>query len=230
VKTSARLLLFVAALCALLATAAAPASAQQEGPRGDTHGAQAAGDEHGPTGHGAGHTGPGGEHHFNGKAYAFQALNFAILLVILLKFGGGAINKMLAARHEQLKADLADASRARLAAEERLKQQEKRLANLEQELTGLRAALKHEAEHEKAQLLAVAEERVRRIQSETSFLLEQQVKEAERRFRDEVATAALKIAEEQVRRSLQPDDEQRFVQTFVGELERGTPAAPRRTL
>ena len=96
-----------------------------------------------------------------------------------LQFGGPAINKALLARHTQLKAELASAAEARAAAEARLAEQEKRLAALEHEIAAIQAGIKQEAEVEKARLIATAEERAKRIQEETSFLLDQQVKEAE---------------------------------------------------
>jgi F-type H+-transporting ATPase subunit b len=173
--------------------------------------------------------GGGEDHGLDPKRLAFQLLNFGVLLAILIKFGGGAINKALRARYEQMKTALEEATQARAEAETRLKQQEARLARLEQEVTRLRASIRDEAEHEQRALVAAGEERARRIGGETKFLLEQQVKEAELRLRDEVATAAVRIAEEIVRKSLLPDDNQRLVQTFVSELERAPHATTPRT-
>ncbi|HXU83322.1 MAG TPA: ATP synthase F0 subunit B [Polyangia bacterium] len=160
------------------------------------------------------------EHHeeIDVKTLALQLLNFGVLLFILIKFGGGAINKSLRARHDQLKTDMEEAARLRTAAELRFKEQEKRLENLEHELEAMRQAILKEAEHEKARIIAAAEERAKRVQDETRFQLEQQVKEAELRFRAEVAQAALKIADELLRRSVNGGDEQRLVQNFVAEL------------
>jgi F-type H+-transporting ATPase subunit b len=190
---------------------AAPLALAQE-PAGE---AQIATGEHGAA---EGHE--GGHHGLDIKTLGLQLLNFGVLVTLLVVFGGKAINKTLASRHEQLKKDLDEASQARLAAEARLKEQEKRLANLEQEVTGLRASIKVEAEREQALLVAAAEEKAKRIGDETRFLMEQQVKEAELRFRDEVAGAAVRIAEEMVKRSVQIDDEQRLAQGFVADVER----------
>ena len=73
---------------------------------------------------------------------------------MLVKFGGPAISKALAARHQQLKADLAAASEARAAAEARFEQQEQRLAALEQEIAAIARRHQAEAEAEKARLIA----------------------------------------------------------------------------
>jgi F-type H+-transporting ATPase subunit b len=152
------------------------------------------------------------------KSLALQLINFGVLLFILIKFGGPAIGKALAARHEQLKAELAAAAEARAAALARLEQQDQRLAALEQEIVDIRASIQSEAEVEKARLIALAEERSRRIREETSFALEQQVKEAELRLRHEAGLAAVQLAEQMVRQSLDARDQQRLVDAFVGDV------------
>jgi len=158
------------------------------------------------------------------KKLGLQILNFGVLVFILVKFGGGAMNKMLRGRHEQLKADLASAAELRAAAEAKLKKQEARLASLEHEIADMRRSLKAEAEAEKGRLIAAAEERATRIKAETAFLIEQQVRDADQRLRRESADAALKIAEEILKRSIGAADQQKLVETFVGDVERA-PAA-----
>jgi F-type H+-transporting ATPase subunit b len=195
------------ALLAAILVPAGVAAAQEPQPSPD-HAAEAA-------------TGHGGEHEAHGidlKTLGLQLLNFAVLVFILMKFGGGAINKALAARHQQLRTDLDEAARIKSAAEQRFRQQEQRLANLEREIEVMITSIRQEAEQEKARIIAGAEEKARRVQEETTFALEQQVKEAEARFRGEVAQAAVKVADELLRRSVTPSDEQRLVQSFVGEL------------
>jgi F-type H+-transporting ATPase subunit b len=165
-----------------------------------------------------------GEHHgIDGKRLALQLLNFGVLAAILGIVGGKAINKALASRHEQMKKDLEEASQARTDAEARLAKQERRMTNLEKEIAALRASIKEEAVNEEQRLVAAAEEKARRVQDETKFLMEQQVKEAELRFRAEVAGTAVKIAEELVRRSVKPEDTARLQQGFISDLENGAP-------
>lgn len=149
---------------------------------------------------------------------ALQFLNFAVLVFILAKFGGPAINKALRARHEQLKADLAAAASARAEAEARLARQEARLGALEQEIAAIQSGVKQEAEAEKARLIALAEERAKRIREETTFALDQQVKEAEASLRREVAQAAVALAEQLVKKSMNPADQQRMVDAFVADV------------
>jgi F-type H+-transporting ATPase subunit b len=154
----------------------------------------------------------------NVKKLVLQLVNFGVLVVILVKFGGPAINKALSARHQQLKADLAAAEMARAEAEARLARQESRLAKLEQEIADIQAGVKKEAESEKERLIAMAEDRAKRIREETSFALDQQVKEAEANLRRETALAAVQMAEQLVKKAMDGRDQQRLVDAFVADV------------
>jgi F-type H+-transporting ATPase subunit b len=154
----------------------------------------------------------------NAKKLVLQFVNFGVLVFILVKFGGPAINKALSARHQQLKSDLAAAETARAEAEARLARQEARLAKLEQEIADIQAGVKKEAESEKDRLIAMAEERAKRIREETSFALDQQVKEAEANLRRETALAAVQLAEQLVKKSMDGRDQQRLVDAFVADV------------
>ena len=164
------------------------------------------------------------EPEIHGWKLAAQLANFGLLAFILIKFGGPAVSKALGARHQQLKADLAAAAEAKAAAEKRLAAQEKRLATLEQEIAGIRAGIKQEAEAEKARLIELAEERAKRIQEETKFLLDQQAKLAEADLRREAAKMAVDMAEKMVRAAVNAGDQQRMVDSFVGDVATATPA------
>ena len=164
------------------------------------------------------------EPEIHGWKLAAQLANFGLLAFILIKFGGPAVSKALGARHQQLKADLAAAAEAKAAAEKRLAVQEQRLATLEQEIAGIRAGIKQEAEAEKARLIELAEERARRIQEETKFLLDQQAKQAEADLRREAARMAVDMAEQMVRRTVNAADQQRMVDGFVADVAATTPA------
>jgi F-type H+-transporting ATPase subunit b len=221
VSTRIRRLALAIAL-ALFALAPAVRAEHGEAPHEGKEAAVASAEQEGAGDVGAEHEGA----HLDGLTLAQQILNFAALAFVLVWFGGKAINKALLARHQQLKSELASAAEAKAAAEGRLVVQEKRLAALEQEIASIRAGIKEEAESEKARLIALAEERAKRIKDETSFLLEQQVKEAELQLRHEAGKAAVDLAEQLVRRSMGAADQQRMVDTFVGDV--ATP--PRRTI
>ncbi len=193
---------------------------------------------HGPTGRDAGHgvvsaahAGPaehGADHEkhvgFSVKTFVFQLVNFGILLFILIRFGGRAMNKSLQARHDQLKSDIQEAARLRDEATRKFEAQEKRVADLEEEIASLRASIRQDAEREQTRLIEGAQERAKWIQEEMRMQLNRQVKEAESLLRSEVASASVKLAEELVRKAMNTDDERRLAKEFVAGFDR--PTAP----
>jgi F-type H+-transporting ATPase subunit b len=207
----------IAVICVLAAPAAACADQADKDERQQVeHELQAQG-EHGE---GAGEHGAAAEHEapFSGRTFMWQMLNFGALLFLLIKFGGPAVKKALQARHQQIKTDLASAAESRAAAQARFEHQEKRLAALESEIATIRAGIKQEAEAEKARLIVMAEDRARRIREESEFIIEQQVKQAEEDLRREVAAQAVALAEAIVRAQLGAQDQQRLIDSFVGDV------------
>jgi len=132
-KRSAAGLSYVPSFTLALALAAPGAALGQEGqaasitygeaPHGEAPQGQAS---HGEAAHEIGHAGGHGEHHavFDAGDFGLQLLNLGILLVIIIKFGGGAANRAMKARHDELKAELASASAAKTDAEARLRAHE----------------------------------------------------------------------------------------------------------
>ncbi len=198
------------------------------GEPGATHatGAHVArGEEHGE-GHAetAEHAAEHAEHAgFSVKTFVLQLLNFGVLLFLLIRFGGRALNKSLRARHEQLKGDIDEAALLRDEAVRKFQAQEKRLADLEKEIAALRASIRQDAEREQAHLLEGAQERAKRIQEDMRLQLDRQVKEAESILRAEVASASIKLAEELVRKSMNMDDERRLAREFVAGFDAAGP-------
>jgi len=209
-----KLLRLLAIVGALSLPALAFAQEGEHAAAGEAH--EAAGE-----GHGEGH-GEHGEAHeaptLDWGRLGWQIMNFGALLFLLVKFGGPPVAKALAARHQQIKSDLASAAETRAAAQARFEQQEKRLASLEQEIATIAASIKQEAEAEKARLIALSEERARRIREESEFIIEQQIKQAEEDLRREVAAAAVALAEKIVRSQMGPGDQQRMIDSFVGDI------------
>ncbi|HMF39657.1 MAG TPA: hypothetical protein VKQ32_03125 [Polyangia bacterium] len=205
-----RLLRLLAVACAL-ALPAIPFAAQAEPEPEAAHA-----DEQTVAGHGDGeeHEAPP----ISPWKLGFQLFNFAALLAILYFAGRGPVSRALRARSQQIQSDLAAAAEARAAAQARFEQQEKRLTALEQEISAITAGIKQEAEAEKARLIATAEERARRIREESEFIIEQQIKQAEEDLRREVAVAAVALAEKIVRSQLGASDQQRLIDSFVGDI------------
>jgi F-type H+-transporting ATPase subunit b len=205
------------AVGALCASALPRAVAAEGGPQSDVTETAAGGGEAAAEGR---------KPEIQGKSLAFQLLNFGVLVGLLIKFGGPPVSRALAERSQQLKTDLESAAKLRASAQEKLNQQEARLAGMVSEVASIRSNIQKEADAEKARLIAQAEERAKRTREETRFQIAQQIKEAEARLRREVALAAIDDAEKLVRGSLNAADQQRLLDVFVAEVDAGAAPAP----
>jgi F-type H+-transporting ATPase subunit b len=207
------LLSLLATFGALSLPAVARAGEEEEAAHHAPGDAQKVANEAEGEGHGEEH-----EASLDGKRLAWQLLNFAGLIAILYFGGRKAVSAALQSRHQQIKSDLASAAEARAAAQARFEKQEQRLAALEQEIATIAANIKQEAEAEKQRLVEMAEERAKRIREESEFIIEQQVKQAEEDLRREVAAQAVALAEAIVRQQLGAQDQQRLIDSFVGDV------------
>ena len=165
-----------------------------------------------------GHHGDAHGVQFEWGDFAMQALNVGVLLFILIKYAGPAINKSLRNNHDKLKADLADAAEAKLKAEADLAAQQQRVENLEKEIADLKQSIADETEKEKVLMMEEAETRARQIEDEAQFLIDQRVKEAELSFRTQVAEAAAQVAEKLLRAGVTDKDQGRMVGDFVSNV------------
>jgi F-type H+-transporting ATPase subunit b len=159
----------------------------------------------------------------NWLSVAFSFLNFAVLLFILIRFGGPIIQDMLRNRHLGIKKDLDEARGLREAAEQKLRTYEARLGNIEREIGELIAGIRAEAEAEAARIVKAAEESAARMRSEAEFVIKQEGRRLELELRREAAELAVETARKLLQAKTTDADQRRLAEQFVREMA-GTPA------
>jgi len=207
-------------LCAALV--GAPALALAEGDAAEEAAEEAEG------GHGAHHGGPLSlEHILRDPTLWTAALNFTLLVLLLVRFGKAPINDFLASRRKQMEQAINEAAEAKRAAEQKLAEYNQRLAQLDSELAKLRADLIAAGEEDKKRIVEEAEEVARRTKRETEALVDQHAKQLHGEVRREIVEAAIAAAESLVRQKLAPADQQRLADTYKERIAAQTPASSR---
>jgi F-type H+-transporting ATPase subunit b len=147
-----------------------------------------------------------------------QAVNFAILVAVLVYFLRKPLSSFLQERTDLLKKSIDDAARARQEAAEKLAAIEARLAKLPGELEELsrRSASEADAEARRiAEAGKVEADRIR-LQAETSADLE--VRKAREELRREASELAAQAAEELLKREFKPSDQERLVRENIEKI------------
>jgi len=148
--------------------------------------------------------------------WTFVALNFTIVVVLLVLLMKSKVPAAFRARTESIQQELAEARKASEEAQRRLGEIEGRLAKLDTEIAAMAAAAEGEADKEAARLQAAAEEDKRKIVEAA----EQEIVAAARLARAElsayVSELAVSLAEKRIQVNASADQE--LVRAFVDQL------------
>ena len=148
-----------------------------------------------------------------------QAINFLILAGVLVFFLRKPLSSFLKERSELLRKAIDDAAKARAEAAEKLAAIEARTAKLADEIAGMNAKMDVEAAAEASRLQETAAAEISRIRVQSEFTGEQEVKKAREELRREASLLTAQAAEELVRKTLSPEDQERLVRENLEKIE-----------
>ena len=162
---------------------------------------------------------PGGGVHVPWGEILKQAVNFLILAGVLVYFLRKPVSSFLKERSELLRKAIDDASKARAEAAEKLAAIENRTAKLADEIAGMNAKMDVEAAAEARRLQESVAAEISRIRTQSEFTGEQEVKKAREELRREASVLTARAAEELVRKTLSPEDQERLVRENIEKIE-----------
>lgn len=148
-----------------------------------------------------------------------QAINFLLLAGVLVYFLRKPLASFLKDRSEMLRKSIDDAAKARAEAAEKLAAIETRTAKLAEEIAGLNAKMDVEAAAEARKLQETVTVEISRIRAQSEFTGEQEVKKAREELRREASILSAAAAEELVRKTLSPEDQERLVRENLEKIE-----------
>ena len=145
----------------------------------------------------------------------FPAINFAIYLVIVVRFIVPAMRDYLQKRHADMVEAEAESNAQLTRAQTDLAASQARLAQLPKEADDIRQDLIAIATRQGERLKAQAEDSGARRLADASLLAEQERRRALDGLRADLATSAAGLAEGRIRSALTSDDQRLFVQQFL---------------
>lgn len=148
-----------------------------------------------------------------------QAVNFAILAGVLVYFLRKPVASFLKERSEMMRKSIDDAANARAEAAKKLAAIDERMAKLSEEVAALNAKMDSEAAAEAQALKESVSAEIARIQAQAAFTGEQEVKKARQELQQEASALCAKAAEELVRKTLSPADQERLVKENIEKIE-----------
>lgn len=148
-----------------------------------------------------------------------QAVNFAILAGALVFLLRKPVSSFLKERSELLRKSIDDAAKARAEAARKLAAVEERTAQLADEIAQMTAKMESEGKAEAQSLHETATAEIARIRSQAEFAAEQEVKKARQELQQEASALSARAAEDLVRKTLSPEDQERLVRENIAKIE-----------
>ena len=186
------------------AQSAAPQGAQPAHPPTDAHAA----DEHAAD----------DEAHGNPMDMVWRALNFAILVFLLVRFLKAPIAAYLASRSTQIRQDLVTAADMRATATAQLAEIEKKMQALPAELDALKRQGAEDVRAEQGRIARAAEDERVRLLEQTRREIDMRLRVARRELTEHAARLAVSVAEQRIKRSITPEDQLRLVDRYASQL------------
>ncbi|OPY78341.1 MAG: ATP synthase subunit b, sodium ion specific [Syntrophorhabdus sp. PtaU1.Bin058] len=151
-------------------------------------------------------------------SWVFKFLNFAVLVGLLIKFGGKPLKDYLLNRHNTIKAKIDEANKAVAEAEALKAQYERKLSQLDEEIEAFKKAVIKEAEKEKQKIIDEATEFASRIREQAQIAYEQEMKDVMSTIKEEIARLTMERAEKLIAEKLTKEDHNRMVGDFIEKL------------
>jgi ATP synthase F0 subunit b len=165
-----------------------------------------------------------GHHKHRPPPFGYALVNFAIFAAVMMKLAGKPLRNFVAERHDTIRKDLDEAAALRKAAEQQLAEYSKRVERVDQEVDTLLAEIKKEAEAEKARIIAAAEEQAKRLKLDAQKQIDAEIERARLELKRGVIEAAVRAADEVLKKQFGADDQRKMAERFVGDLEKQRPS------
>jgi len=179
------------------------------------HAAEAAGEAHGASSM----TGPHGAlSPAKLKDFGWRVMNFAALLVILIKFVKKPLADALKGRQQGIAAEFEDLETRRADAERNYKEYETRLAGIDDELKSMVEKAIAQGQVEKTRIIEEANRAAEGIKRQAEMAVQNEIAEAKRRLKTEIAEQAAIMAEAIIKKNLQDTDQNKLVEDYLTKL------------
>jgi len=148
----------------------------------------------------------------------WRATNFAGLAIILVFFLKKPFADGLSSRREGIKDQLEALESRKAEAEQLYKEAEAKLARLDEEVNAIITEAVKQGEAEKEKIIADAERNAGDIKRQAEMAVAHELAEAKTRLKAEVAEQAVLLAEELVKKNIQPADQSRMVELSLDKV------------
>jgi F-type H+-transporting ATPase subunit b len=153
------------------------------------------------------------------KEIVFPYINFFILVTLLIFLIRRPLKDFLLARSKNIAQEIEQAAHEKNEAEAKALNYERRLQNIEAEMTQLVESFKKEGELAKQRIIEEAQATSQRMLETARLISNQEILKAKERLKEEAIQLSAEWAERLIRENLNPKDRERMIQENIQGLE-----------
>jgi F-type H+-transporting ATPase subunit b len=148
----------------------------------------------------------------------WRVLNFAVLLIVLIKVLAKPIANGLRARQQSIKEQFTDLEERKAEADKAYQTYEEKLASIDKEVSEIIQAAIAQGEGEKERIIEEANRAAADIKRQAEMAIQHELAAAKLRLREEVANQAVVMAEELIRKNLQEADQEKLIENYLAKV------------
>ncbi len=149
------------------------------------------------------------------KDFMWRIMNFAALMIILIKFLKKPLVDALNGRKQGIAAEFEDLETRRADGESEYKECEAKLAGIDDELKDMVQKAIAQGQVEKERIILEANKAAENIKRQAEMAINNEIAEAKRRLKTEVTEQAAIMAEEIIKKNLQDADQEKLVEDYL---------------
>lgn len=152
------------------------------------------------------------------KDLGWRIVNFIALMIILVKFGAKPIGSSLSARQKKVRDEIETLEAQKAAAEKSYNDFQAKLATVESDIDKIVERAIAQAEIEKIKIIEKAEKAADDLKRSAELAINNELTDARRILKNEVADQAAAIAEELISKNLTADDQVAIIENYLAKV------------
>lgn len=148
----------------------------------------------------------------------WQIISFVLLIVLLIRFVKKPLVSFLAHRQEEIQKAMEQSAKKREEAEALLKEWQRKVDSLNQEIKDLHEKIAAEGEAEKKKIVTRAQEEGERIRQQAGVIAEQELVKARAAIKREMVDLSVELAENFLKDAMKPQDQERLIREYIGKV------------
>ena len=145
----------------------------------------------------------------------WRAMNFAVLVIILLKFAAKPIGNILKGRQLAIKEQFETLEAKKAEADKSYQSYEAKLSQIDQEVKQIMENAIAQGVEEKDRIIAEANRAAGDIKRQAEMAVQHEIAAIKFQLREEVANQAVLMAEELIKKNLQKDDQVKLIEDYL---------------